>query len=192
MCIRDRSSSFILELPPYRKPQVIKTIIYSLKNRAIFVLLRAIAVAIPAGAVIWCFANIQINNTTLLQYCADFLEPFGYALGLDGVIIMAFILGFPANETVIPIMLMSYTSGVMLTDYNSVFELGAVLASNGWTLVTAICFIVMCMFHFPCSTTTLTIYKETKSIGLTLLSMIIPTMIGITLCFVINSFCCIF
>ena len=184
--LKGQSSSFILELPPYRKPQIIKTIIYSLKNRALFVLLRAIAVALPAGAVIWCFANIEINSTSLLEYCSDFLEPVGNALGLDGVIIMAFILGFPANETVIPIMLMSYTSGVALTDYNNVFELGAMLTNNGWTLATAICFIIMCMFHFPCSTTTLTIYKETKSIKLTILSLLIPTIIGVALCFVIN------
>lgn len=184
--LKGQSSSFILELPPYRKPQIIKTIIYSLKNRALFVLLRAIAVALPAGAVIWCFANIEINSISLLVYCSDFLEPFGNALGLDGVIIMAFLLGFPANETVIPIMLMSYTSGVALTDYNNVFELGAMLTNNGWTLATAICFIIMCMFHFPCSTTTLTIYKETKSIKLTILSLLIPTIIGVALCFVNN------
>lgn len=185
--LKGESSSFILELPPYRKPQIIKTILYSLKNRAVFVLMRAIAVAIPAGAVIWCFSNIEINSISLLNYCADFLGTLGTALGLDGVILMAFILGFPANETVIPIILMSYSSGVTLTDYNSIFELGTLLTANGWTITTAICFIIMCMFHFPCSTTVLTIYKETKSIKQTLLSMILPTLIGVVLCFMINT-----
>ncbi len=190
--LKGQSSSFILELPPYRKPQIFKTIMYSLKNRAAFVLLRAVAVAIPAGAVIWCFANIEINNTSLLMCCSDFLEPLGNALGLDGVIIMAFLLGFPANETVIPIMLMSYSSGVTLTDYSSVFELGTMLTTNGWTLTTALCFIIMCMFHFPCSTTILTKYKETKGVWQTLLSIVIPTIIGVGLCFVVNCLLSLF
>ncbi|MBQ4129342.1 MAG: ferrous iron transporter B [Ruminococcus sp.] len=185
--LKGQSSSFILELPPYRKPQFIKTIIYALKDRALFVLLRAVMVAIPAGALIWCLANIKINDYSILSYCTDFFEPFGKAIGLDGVIVIAFILGFPANETVIPIMLMAYLSTVTLTDYTSLSELSTLLVNNGWTIITAICFLVICIFHFPCSTTVLTIYKETKSIYLTFLSIIIPTIIGVVLCFIINS-----
>lgn len=180
------SSSFIMEMPPYRRPQFLKTILYSLKDRALFVLLRAVAVAIPAGAVIWCMSNITVNDISILKYCTDFFEPFGKALGLDGVIVMAFILGFPANETVIPVILMSYMSSVTLTDYNTLSELGTLLVNNSWTLTTAICFIVICIFHFPCSTTCITIYKETKSILTTALSVIIPVLIGVTLCIIIN------
>lgn len=185
--LKGQKSSFILELPPYRKPQFIKTIVYALKDRAWFVLLRAVAVAIPAGALIWCMANIYIDGCSLLDYCTSFVEPFGRALGLDGVIIMAFILGFPANETVIPIVLMSYLSQATLSQYSSLEQLSTLLTSNGWTLTTAICFLIICLFHFPCSTTCITIYKETKSLKLTLMSVLIPTIIGITLCFVVNS-----
>lgn len=184
--LKGQQSSFMLELPPYRKPQFLKTIVYSLKDRAWFVLLRAVCVAIPAGAIIWCMANVDIQGVSLLSYCTDFLDPVGKVLGLDGVIIMAFLLGFPANETVIPIILMSYTSSGTMTDYSSISELSYLLQSNGWTIVTAICFLVMCMFHFPCSTTCLTIYKETKSLKLTALSIIIPTLIGVGMCLVIN------
>ncbi len=184
--LKGEQSSFLLELPPFRKPQIFKTIIYALKDRAWFVLIRAIAVAAPAGFIIWCFANIYINNISLLDYCSDFLEPFGNMLGLDGVIILAFILGFPANETVIPIILMSYMSNTTLTEYTNLEQLSSLLISNNWTLTTALCFIVFCVFHFPCSTTCITIYKETKSIKNTILSFITPTMIGVIICMVIN------
>ena len=183
---KGESSTFVLEIPSYRKPQFLKTIIYSLKDRALFVLLRAVAVALPAGAVIWGLANIEINNVTLLNYCTDFLEPFANTIGIDGVILMAFILGFPANETVIPIILMSYLSTGSLSDYDSIAQLGNLLVANGWDIKTAICFLIICVFHFPCSTTCITIYKETKSVRLTLMSILIPTLIGILLCFVIN------
>lgn len=183
---KGESSTFVLEIPSYRKPQFLKTIIYSLKDRAFFVLLRAVAVALPAGAVIWGLANIEINNVTLLNYCTDFLEPFANTIGIDGVILMAFILGFPANETVIPIILMSYLSTGSLSDYDSIAQLGNLLVANGWDIKTAICFLIICVFHFPCSTTCITIYKETKSVRLTLMSILIPTLIGILLCLVIN------
>ncbi|MBQ2971907.1 MAG: ferrous iron transporter B [Ruminococcus sp.] len=184
--LKGQASSFILELPPYRKPKFMKTVLYSLKDRAWFVLLRAVTVAIPAGAVIWIMANVTIHDTALLNYCTGFLEPFGKAFGLDGTIIMAFILGLPANEIVIPIILMSYTKGSVLTGFANLSELSQILISNGWTLTTAICFLIICIFHFPCSTTCLTIYKETRSIKITLLSFFIPTIIGLSLCLVIN------
>ncbi|MDO4748767.1 MAG: ferrous iron transporter B [Eubacteriales bacterium] len=183
---KGQSSSFILELPPYRKPQVIKTIVYSLKDRALFVLLRAVAVAIPSGAIIWIMANITVNDISLLSYCTNALDPIGYIFGLDGTIIMAFILGLAANETVIPIILMSYLSTSSLTDFTNLTQLSTLLVDNGWTVVTAICFLLLCVYHFPCSTTLITIYKETKSIKSTLLSFIIPTVIGLLLCLLIN------
>lgn len=179
-------SSFILELPPYRRPQIIKTIIRSVFDRTSFVLGRAVIVSIPAGALIWILANVYINDITLLKYCTDFFEPFGNIIGLDGVIVMAFILGFPANEIVVPIILMCYMATGTLTDYSSLTELYTLLINNGWTITTAICTMIMCLFHFPCSTTCITIKKETKSIKWTLLSALIPTAIGVTLCFIIN------
>lgn len=151
-----------------------------------FVLGRAVIVAIPAGALIWLLANIYIADSSLLSYCTDFFDPFGRAIGLDGVIIMAFVLGFPANETVIPIIIMSYLSTGTLTDFASYEELFALLTQNGWTLTTAICTIVMCIFHFPCSTTCLTIKKETGSMCWTMFSIVMPTMIGIALCYLIS------
>lgn len=180
--LKGQASSFVLELPPYRKPQFLKTLIYSIKDRALFVLLRAVSVAIPAGAVIWCLANITVDSVSLLSYCTSWLDPVGKMIGLDGVILVAFILGFPANETVIPIMLMAYLSKGMLTDYASINELRNILVSNGWTALTGVCFLIMCVFHFPCSTTLLTIKSETKSIKYTLLAVLIPSVIGILLC----------
>ena len=179
-------SAFALELPPYRKPRILKTIVSSFLDRTLFVLGRAVIVAIPAGALIWLLANIYIADSSLLSYCTDFFDPFGRAIGLDGVIIMAFVLGFPANETVIPIIIMSYLSTGTLTDFASYEELFALLTQNGWTLTTAICTIVMCIFHFPCSTTCLTIKKETGSMGWTMFSIVMPTMIGIALCYLIS------
>ena len=185
--LKGERSAFALELPPYRKPRIIKTVISSFLDRTLFVLGRAVVVAIPAGALIWLLANIYIADCSLLSYCTDFFEPFGRAIGLDGVIVMAFILGFPANETVIPIIIMSYLSTGTLTDFASYDELFIILSQNGWTLTTAVCTIIMCIFHFPCSTTCLTIKKETKSIGWTLFSMVMPTVIGVLLCFCISS-----
>ena len=175
-------SGFALELPPYRKPQIFKTIVRSLLDRTLFVLGRAVIVAAPAGAVIWLAANISINDISLLQYAADLLDPFGQFIGLDGVIVLAFILGFPANETVIPIIIMSYLSAGTLTDYAGYEELFRILQANGWTQLTVICMIIMTVLHFPCSTTCLTIKKETGSFKWTLLSMLIPTAIGISIC----------
>ena len=182
-------SGFALELPPYRKPQIFKTIVRSLLDRTLFVLGRAVIVAAPAGAVIWLAANISINDISLLQYAADLLDPFGQFIGLDGVIVLAFILGFPANETVIPIIIMSYLSAGTLTDYAGYEELFRILQANGWTQLTVICMIIMTVLHFPCSTTCLTIKKETGSFKWTLLSMLIPTAIGISICAAVAGLC---
>lgn len=184
--LKGMPSSFTLELPPYRMPKVWDTIWYSLKNRAIFVLGRAIKVAVPAGIIIWVVANITINDVSILNYLVNFFNPLGIILGVDGVIILALILGFPANEIVIPIMLMSYLGTSTLIDFESFLELKNILVLNGWTLKTAICFLILLMYRFPCSTTMLTIKKETNSKFYTALAFIIPTVIGIVLCFLIN------
>lgn len=185
-------SGFALELPPYRKPQIIKSIVRSLLDRTVFVLGRAVLVAAPAGAVIWLLANITINDVSLLKYCTDFFNQFGLFIGLDGVIVMALILGFPANEIVIPIILMSYLSCSTLTDYTGYEQLSQILHSNGWTAVTAVCMLIITLLHFPCSTTVLTIKKETGSIKSALLSMAIPMALGIILCTAVASIARIF
>lgn len=185
--VKGASSGFALELPPYRKPQILKTIGRSLLDRALFVLGRAVIVAAPAGAVIWLCANIDIGGQSVLKICADFFDPFGRFIGLDGVVVMAFLLGFPANETVIPIMLMAYLSSGVMTDYSGYGELLSLLSANGWTWTTAVCMCVMTVLHFPCSTTCLTIKKETGSLRQTLLAAAIPTVLGICFCALIAA-----
>lgn len=183
---RGAPSGFALELPPYRAPQLGKTLVRSLIDRTLKVLGRAVAVAAPAGAVIWLLANVRIGGASLLNHCTQALQPFGSAIGLDGVIIMAFLLGFPANETVIPIMLMSYLSSNVMTDYAGYAELGSILQAHGWSGKTAICMLIMTVLHFPCSTTCLTIQKETGRLKWTALAMLLPTALGVLLCAVVN------
>lgn len=180
-------SSFTLELPPYRKPQVGQVIVRSILDRTIYVLGRAIAIAAPAGLVIWLFANIKIGNVSVLRHCTDFLNPFASFIGLDGAILMAFILGFPANEIVVPIMMMIYLSQGTLVEFHNLSALREILVANGWTWLTAVCTILFSLMHFPCSTTCLTIKKETGSWKWTLLSIIIPTIIGFVVCFFLTS-----
>ena len=180
-------SSFTLELPPYRRPQVIKIIVRSIFDRTLFVLGRAVSIAAPAGLIIWLLANITLAGTSLLGYLVNFLDPFAKLLGLDGELFMAFILGFPANEIVIPIALMAYTKGAVLTELGSLSQIQNILIANGWTQITACCTIIFSLFHFPCSTTMLTIKKETGSIKWTLAAFLIPTAVGMTLCFLVAN-----
>lgn len=180
-------SSFTLELPPYRRPQICKTIVRSLLDRTVFVLLRAMCVAAPAGIVIWLMSNIMVNGESLCIIISNFLQPLGSLMGLDGVILLAFILGFPANEIVVPIIIMIYTASGTLVEYDSLSSLYNLFVENGWTWVTALCTMIFSLMHFPCSTTCLTIYKETKSLKWTLLSFILPTILGILLCMSINA-----
>ncbi len=175
-------SSFTLELPPYRKPQFGKVILHSLFDRTLFVLGRAAAVAIPAGVVIWLMANLTVADQSLLRVCADFLEPFAKLMGLDGIILLAFILGFPANETVIPIILMGYLSESSLLEIRDLTAMREIFLANGWTAATAVCFILFFLFHWPCSTTLLTVKKETGSTAMMLLAAALPTAIGVLLC----------
>lgn len=180
-------SSFALELPPYRKVQFGKVIVRSIFDRTLFVLGRAACVAAPAGLIIWLLSNLYVNDLSLLMHCANFLDPFAKLLGLDGVILFAFILGFPANEIVIPIILMAYMSTGSLTEYQSLSELQNLLVNNGWTWVTALCVMLFSVMHFPCATTCLTIKKETHSIKWTLISFILPTVAGIVICFLVSN-----
>lgn len=179
-------SSFTLELPPYRKPQIGKVVVRSIFDRTLFVLGRAIVVAAPAGLLIWLMANVHIHDVSILQICSDFLDPFARLLGMDGIILMAFILGFPANEIVIPIILMAYMASGNLADYDSLESLKTILVDNGWTWVTALSVMLFSIMHWPCSTTCLTIKKETKSWKWTLVSFLVPTVCGIVICFFFN------
>ena len=175
-------SSFTLELPPYRRPQFGKVIVRSIFDRTLFVLGRAVSVAIPAGAIIWLLANIQVQDASLLQHISLFLDPFAHLMGLDGVILLAFLLGFPANEIVVPIMIMAYLANGSMTDIGDLAVLKELFVNNGWTWVTAICTLMFSLVHFPCATTLLTIRKETQSWKWTAVSFLLPTVLGILLC----------
>lgn len=180
-------SSFTLELPPYRRPQIGKVIVRSVLDRTLFVLGRAVSVAAPAGLVIWLLANLTIDGTSILQYCTGFLDPVARLFGMDGVILFAFILGFPANEIVLPLILMAYTASGTLPDAGNVNEIRALLTANGWTWLTASCTILFSLMHWPCSTTLLTIRKETKSLKWTFLAAALPTAAGLLACFVLTQ-----
>lgn len=180
--LKGTPSSFALEMPPYRRPQIGRVIVHSIFDRTLFVLGRAVLVAIPAGFVIWCLANLSLGGISLLQHCANALDPFGRILGLDGVILLAFILGFPANEIVLPLTLMGYLSMGTLVETNSLADLATVLLANGWTQTTALCFLLFSLFHWPCSTTCLTIHKETASWRWTAVAFVLPTVFGVLLC----------
>ena len=184
-------SNFILELPPYRQPQILKVIVRSIFDRTLFVLGRSLIVAAPAGLIIYIMSNTLVNGTTLLSYCADFLDPFARLLGLDGVILIAFILGFPANEIVVPIIIMAYMQNGILQDGFSLDFTQALFIENGWTVKTAISMLIFTLCHWPCSTTVLTIKKETASIKWTLLSILLPTGFGVALCLVFNFIYCL-
>lgn len=185
-------TTFTLELPPYRKPQIGKVIVRSIFDRTLFVLGRAICVAAPAGIIIWVMANITVGDLSLLTHCANFLNPFAKFLGLDGYILMAFILGFPANEIVFPIIIMSYMSTGTILELSSTSELYTLLVANGWTWMTAVCVMLFSLMHWPCSTTCLTIKKETQSLKWTAISFLVPTATGMLICFIFTSIVRIF
>lgn len=179
-------STFILELPPYRKPQIMKTLVHSIFDRTLFVLGRAMAVAAPAGILIWLMVNIMIGDASLLTHCAAFLDPFAKLCGLDGYILLAFILGFPANEIVIPILIMSYMASGSMVDYDNIMQLKTLLVDHGWTWVTAVCTLLFTLLHWPCATTLLTIKKETQSWKWTAIAFALPTALGLGLCMLVN------
>lgn len=180
--LKGMPSSMVLELPPYRKPQFGKILVRSIFDRTLFVLGRAISVAAPAGLVIWILANVGINGASLLSIIANFLDPFAKLMGLDGYILTAFILGMPANEIVLPIILMCYLKGGALVNIEDTVQIGQILIQNGWNMLTAMNVMLFTVLHFPCTTTLLTIKKETGSWKWSGLAFVIPTVCGVFLC----------
>ena len=184
--LKGMPSSMVLELPPYRKPQFGKILVRSIFDRTLFVLGRAISVAAPAGLVIWLMANVGINGQSLLSIIANFLDPFAKLMGLDGYILTAIILGIPANEIVLPIILMCYLKGGTLVNIEDTIQIGQILIQNGWTMLTAMNVMLFTILHFPCATTLLTVKKETGNWKWTAISFAIPTVCGIVLCMFTN------
>ena len=185
--LKGMPSSFTLELPPFRKPRVGQVLVRSVLDRTLFVLGRAVSVAAPAGAVIWLMANVTVGDVSLLAHCTGFLDPFARLFGLDGVILMAFLLGWPANEIVLPVMLMAYLSSGSLVEFDDLAALGRLLGEHGWTWLTAACTMLFSLFHWPCSTTCLTICKETGSVKWTLMAVALPTALGLGLCLIVAT-----
>ncbi len=178
-------STFTLELPPYRWPKMGTLLIRSVLDRTLFVLVRAVVVAAPAGMIIWILANVYIGEVSIIGHLGGFLQGFGYLLGLDGYIILAFLLGLPANEIVIPILIMSYLSEGVMVEPSSIEDLHRLLVANGWTWLTALNMMLFSLLHFPCATTLLTIRKETQSLKWTVLAALIPTGVAILVCFLV-------
>lgn len=185
--LRGQLSAFSLELPPYRMPRVGQVLVRSLLDRTLFVLGRAVTVAAPAGLLIWILGSISVRGGSLLTVLAGALDGPGRLMGLDGMVLLAFLLGFPANEIVLPVLLMGYLQTGSLTDYGSLAELSAALTANGWTAETAVCMLVLCLLHFPCGTTCLTILHETGSARWTALAAALPTAMGAAVCMVIHG-----
>ncbi len=178
---RGESTLFLMEMPPYRPPKIVQTLIRSMLDRTLHVLARAAAVAAPAGLIIYAAANIPAGGGTLLSSLCAFLDPFARLFALDGAILAAFILGFPANEIVLPILLMAYTGGGALAEAAGGAELFSILSANGWTRLTCLAVIIFTLFHWPCSTTCLTIKKEAGGIKWMLLAIALPTAVGLAL-----------
>lgn len=180
-------SSFVLELPPYRKPRILSILYRSLLDRTVFVFGRAVVVAAPAGAAIWLMQNISVGGSTIIDYIASVFGGLGAFMGLDGYILTAFLLGMPANEIVLPLVIMCYSGAGSLMETDNLYQLSALLTDNGWSLKTAVCTLIFMLCHFPCSTTLLTIKKETGSIKWTLVSFFVPLITGILLCGAANA-----
>ncbi len=185
--LKGTPSSFTLELPPYRKPKCRQIIVRSVLDRTIFVLGRAITSAAPVGLIIWLLANITVGDITLLKHINLFLDPFGKLIGLDGVILFAFVLGLPANEIVLPIIIMSYMASGSLMQFDNLNVVRELLIQNDWTEVTAISTMIFSLFHWPCATTLMTVKKETNSLKWTFLAFLLPTLTGILACFIFSA-----
>ncbi|MBQ8276088.1 MAG: ferrous iron transport protein B [Clostridia bacterium] len=184
--LRGMPSAFTLEMPPFRRPRVGRVLVSAVVDRTLFVLGRAAAVAAPAGLVIWGMANVTVGEMSLLGWGAAALEPLGRLMGMDGAILLAFILGLPANEIVRPIVLMIYPAGGSLGEVGSSAALGEILVANGWDGGRAACVLIFTLFHWPCSTTLLTVKRETGSAALAALAALLPTAVGVLLCIVVN------
>jgi len=200
--LKGEASSFSLELPPYRPPRILRTLYTSLIDRTIIVLWRAIVFAIPAGMAIWLVGNVSINDISIAQYFITFSDPFSLFIGLNGVILLAYIIAIPANEIVIPtiLMLTVATAGLhgvgagtgVMFELDSIKETGDILRAGGWTVLTAINLMLFSLIHNPCSTTIYTIYKETGSLKWTVFSSVFPVILGIIVCFLVAQFWFIF
>lgn len=190
--LRGAPASFVLELPPYRVPQVGRVIIRSVLDRTLYVLMRAVSVAAPAGILIWIAANITIGEQSILLHLAEFLDPLGRFMGMDGMILTAFILGLPANEIVMPLMLTGYLGAGTLMDAGGIAAMGEVFLQNGWTWITAVNVMLFSLMHWPCSTTILTIKKETGSLWQTVGAVLLPTACGFAACTVFTAFARLF
>ena len=190
--LKGEPSSFALEMPPYRRPQIGKVIVRSIFDRTLLVLGRAAAVAAPVGALIWIIANIEFGGESVLQICANALHPFARLMGLDGVILLAFILALPANEIVLPIILMAYLAEGTLPELGTYSTIREILVANGWTELTALCVMLFSLMHWPCSTTLTTVKKETGSLKWAVFSAVIPTAVGMIMCMAVNLICSLF
>lgn len=185
--LKGTPSAFALELPPFRRPRVGQVVVRSLLDRTVFVLARAVVIAAPAGGVIWLLANLTVGDTTILAHITGVLDPLGQLMGLDGVILTAFLLGWPANEIVMPVMLMAYLAQGSLVDMGELTGVQVLLEAHGWTMTTAVCTLLFTLFHWPCSTTCLTIWRESKSLKWTLVAVAVPTLLGAGLCILVNA-----
>ncbi len=183
--LKGTPSGFCLELPPYRVPRIGQVLVRSAWDRTLRVLGRAVLVAAPAGLILWLLANVSVGNVSLLSHLASTLDPVGRALGMDGAILLGFLLALPANEIVLPVILMTYTSSGGLFQYESAEVLKEMLVGNGWSTVTALCVCVFMLFHYPCATSLWTIKRESGMTRYALLAAILPTLLGILLCFLI-------
>lgn len=183
--LKGEASSMVLELPPYRKPQIGAVIYRSMLDRTFFVLRRAVLMAAPAGAITWILANLYIGDVSVLQHLSGLLQPVAHAIGLDGYILLAFILGLPANEIVVPILLMSYLSSGHMIEFEELSDLRQVLISHGWTWLTALNTMLFCLLHWPCSTALFSAYKESGKVKWMFLTFLIPTIVGFTVCFAV-------
>ena len=190
--LKGTPSFFALEMPPYRRPQIGRVIIRSVLDRTMFVLGRAVLTAAPAGILLWVMANWKINNMTLLSYFAGVLDIPARLMGMDGVILLAFILGLPANEIVMPIIIMAYLSQASLSEIGDINVLKQLLVANGWTWKTAVSVMLFTLVHWPCATTCLTIRKETGSIKWTALAFLIPAILGSTICILFHAITSLF
>ncbi len=185
--LKGEASSFTLELPPYRRPQLLRVLYTSLIDRTIYVLGRAVVMAAPAGGLIWILGNTTWGGTSLMAHGASLFDPVGRAIGLDGIILLAFVIAIPANEIIVPTIIMGYMGMGMMTDIGSAVQLKALFAANGWTLLTALSVMLFSLLHYPCSTTTWTIWKETRSVKWTAVANLLPLAVAFAVGFTLTQ-----
>ncbi len=180
--LKGEASHFYLELPPYRRPAILRVIYRSIIDRTISVLGRACVVAAPAGGVIYLLGAIHVGDQSLMQILSIWLEPIGWVMGIDGVILLAFLIAIPANEIVVPTMIMGYLAATQMTEFDDISQTAALFHAHNWTLMTAVCLMLFSLLHYPCSTATWTIYRETGSVKWTLWANLMPLSIAIVTC----------